>query len=235
MRTAAIMFILLMLDGCAAPSGMRIRPRTIPGIGIAEQNELASLRMSVGPGSRRSAQWIISAVSEEIERGSPYRVAVLVDEVAGWANLHDRQCDITTLVDRCCDSEDSLVRWAGIRLAYHTDQQGLAEELLRRDYATMLIRPDPPPWWAVAWWDPLFRGLPIAFVTKTPAWYIAGVREDAICWIGEFGIVEAIPILRCVEADHHEWYTGTKEAARASLSSLGVEECQNAQSAAESR
>lgn len=151
----------------------------------------------------------------------PYSTASAMDSVTRWALRWEKQERMCPLIERAFESEDPFIRWAGIRSAYYLGHDELAARELEKDYPTLLIRPDPVPWWAVPFWRPEARRA----ARYAPAHYLAGVRENMIRLVGEYGIQDAITVLRAIETDSAEWDEGSKRAARAvakTLESAGV-------------
>ena len=87
---------------------------------------------------------------------------------------------------------------------------------LEKDYPSLLIRPDPTPWWAAAWW----REEQNLFNRLNAAATVAALRGRLIEMIGEYGIKEAKPVLHAIIADGWEWFDEEKQSAKESLKAL---------------
>ena len=149
----------------------------------------------------------------------PFIIASTLAELSTVTFEDDEQKQkLYPIVERCLAHPDRLIRWIGIRKA-HGDlkDRDLARRALTEDCYSLLIRPDPVPWWDVPWeieWS--LRG----FYRYDPAILLGGTRVYLIKLLGEYRIVRAIPVLSAIAEDSGEWHWEVRENARQALDIL---------------
>lgn len=164
-------------------------------------------------------QRLIHETVAVIDAGSPYIVANRMMNLSYSLPSQVEREVIEPLMQKCLESTDPLIRWSGIYAANAIEEKQLVKHGLERDYSSFLIRPDPTPWWAAAWW----REEQNWFNRLNAAATVAALRASLIEMLGEYDIREAKPILRAIIADNWEWYDEAKHSAEKSLKALEQE------------
>ena len=181
---------------------------------------LRELKAMVPATTEQECQAVFDKAREILDgTDDPFIIASTLVELSTVAFQDDQQKQkLYPIVERCLVHPDRLVRWLGIEAA-HGDlkDRDLARRALTEDCYSLLIRPDPVPWWDVPWeieWS--LRG----FYRYDPAILLGGIRVYLIQLVGEYRIVRAMPVLSAIAEDCAEWRCDAKANARQALDLL---------------
>ena len=215
-RCTGIVFVTTLLaTGCMSPDRPRVSGRTVYFPNDAEYRLLLEFRTEA-----RLDEQVIADAMKIVETGHPYMVTEVMGLVSHRAVLDGRGALLDALIEAYLKEEDAMVRWAAIEALYYSDQHERAAELLRREYPTLLIRPDRPAWWAVPWWRSLAARTPVMLLTDSAPSVVACCRGTLVGMLGEYRLSEGVPVLEAIVADPWEWHSYTKDAAKEALEEL---------------
>lgn len=225
-RCLLIPFVAVaVLVGCGAQANYRVSARVVdppskadlrispPVIqSLRSKGEVPSLATDSG---RRQA--VIDEATAIIESAS---LSAIVIHMVGLSDSIPRSVKpdiLRPLAEQCLLSEDPIIRWAGVYAASAMGDDRLVAETLAKDYTTLLVRPEPRPWWISAWWtdeQSLFNRLN-AFGA------VEGLRSQMIELLGKHDIQRAKPVLKAIIEDcEKQSRVCPKEEAKRSLEAL---------------
>jgi hypothetical protein len=183
--------------------------RTIPPLSDQVEDKLRKLTATLHEQLHRTTSdaeedQVQSRARALLSLDAPYIAALLMPDLAWWAECGggNRPAKVKPLVDFCLRHEDRLIRWSGVFAASKSGASERAYRVLRQDYASLLIRPDLSPWWAVRGWDH-FAQRQVA--RQFPPSHVATMRAEVIRLVGEMELQEAKDVVEAIMRDPREW------------------------------
>jgi len=191
------------------------RYRTVPRVmwmpDTAIGREARHVAREIGSAPYGEHNTVIARAQRVVESGEFGPAAwLMTDGVLRWAIRLGHQRDVLPLVRQCLAHEDRLVRWAGIVVAKKLGYEQTMYAALVENYASLLIRPEPEPWWTV----PPDPGYPVFPRYRNSDTALArACRGQVLALLGEYGVQEAEPVLQAIVADRWDRDARTKAAA----------------------
>ena len=177
-----------------------------------EQRKALQLGEALDRGAEIDVDNVVEMVGHYIDSCDPDTVSTLMSYVMPWAGRHDYQDRMRPLVEKCLSSHDPFVRWVGAATAWRCLDRPRIREALMKDFWTVLIRPDPLPWWASTE-VPMPDAANAYFFRKQAAWNLSAERGAVIRRLGEHGIQEALPVLEALDPGDDACIQNAKEEA----------------------